>query len=236
MTMTPPPISSAAQEETVEICRNLIRIDTSNYGDNSGPGEREAAEYVAKLLDEVGLEPEVFESAPRRTSVVARLERRNPDRGALVVHGHTDVVPAEADDWSVDPFAAIEKDGCIWGRGAVDMKNMDAMILATVRDMLRTRTRPERDLIIALFADEEHGGRYGSHWAVGNRPELFAGATEAISEVGGYSVDIAGKRTYLLQTAEKGIAWLRLIAEGRTGHGSRSEEHTSELQSRGRLV
>jgi len=220
MTTTPPPISAAAQDETVEICRNLIRIDSSNYGDNSGPGEREAAEYVAGLLSEVGLEPEVFESAPRRTSLVARFAGKNPDRPALVVHGHTDVVPAEADDWSVDPFAAIEKDGCIWGRGAVDMKNMDAMILATVREMVRTGQQPDRDLVIAFFADEEHGGRYGAHWAVENRPELFEGATEAISEVGGYSVDIAGQRTYLLQTAEKGIAWLRLIAEGRTGHGS----------------
>lgn len=220
MTTTPPPGTSAAEEEAVEICRNLIRIDTSNFGDNSGPGEREAATYVADLLSEVGLEPQVFESAPKRTSVVARMDGKDPQRPALVVHGHTDVVPAQADDWSVDPFAAIEKDGCIWGRGAVDMKNMDAMILAAVREMVRAGRQPDRDLVIAFFADEEHGGRYGSHWMVDNHPELFAGASEAISEVGGYSVDIAGQRTYLLQTAEKGIAWLRLIAEGRTGHGS----------------
>jgi len=220
MTTNQPPISVSAQDETVDICRKLIRMDTSNYGDNSGPGEREAAEYVAELLTDAGLEPEVFESAPRRTSVVARMSGKNPGRPALVVHGHTDVVPAQAEDWSVDPFSAIEKDGCIWGRGAVDMKNMDAMILATVREMARKGIQPERDLVIAFFADEEHGGRYGSHWAVENRPELFEGASEAISEVGGYSVDIAGQRTYLLQTAEKGIAWLRLIADGRTGHGS----------------
>src|SRR5690625_4621174 len=138
MTTTPPPISSAAQKEAVEICRNLIRMDTSNYGDNSGPGEREAAEYVANLLSEVGLEPEVFESAPRRTSVVARLEGKNPDRPALFVHGHTDVCPSEADDWSVDPCAAIQKDGCIWRRGLLEMIIMDAMFLAMVRDMLRT--------------------------------------------------------------------------------------------------
>src|SRR5690625_263665 len=220
MTTNQPPISVSAQDETVDICRKLIRMDSSNYGDNSGPGEREAAEYVAELLTDAGLEPEVFESAPRRTSVVARMSGKNPGRPALVVHGHTDVVPAQAEDWSVDPFSAIEKDGCMWGRGAVDMKNMDAMILATVRDMARKGIQPERDLVIAFFADEEHGGRYGSHWAVENRPELFEGASEAISEVGGYSVDIAGQRTYLLQTAEKGIAWLRLIADGRTGHGS----------------
>lgn len=212
--------SRAAQDETVDICRNLIRIDTSNYGDGSGPGEREAAEYVTELLNEVGLKPKVFESAERRTSVVTRLKGTSSDRPALVVHGHLDVVPAEADDWTMDPFGAEIKDGCVWGRGAVDMKNMDAMILATIRDMIRNDRRPARDLVVAFFADEEHGGRFGSHWAVENRPELFEGATEAISEVGGYSVDVAGKRAYLIQIAEKGIAWLRLIAEGRTGHGS----------------
>lgn len=212
--------SQAAQDETVDICRNLIRIDTSNYGDGSGPGEREAAEYVTELLNEVGLKPKVFESAERRTSVVTRLKGTSSDRPALVVHGHLDVVPAEADDWTMDPFGAEIKDGCVWGRGAVDMKNMDAMILATIRDMIRNDRRPARDLVVAFFADEEHGGRFGSHWAVENRPELFEGATEAISEVGGYSVDVAGKRAYLIQIAEKGIAWLRLIAEGRTGHGS----------------
>src|SRR5699024_2709705 len=212
--------SQAAQDETVDICRNLIRIDTSNYGDGSGPGEREAAEYVTELLNEVGLKPKVFESAERRTSVVTRLKGTSSDRPALVVHGHLDVVPAEADDWTMDPFGAEIKDGCVWGRGAVDMKNMDAMILATIRDMIRNDRRPARDLVVAFFADEEHGGRFGSHWAVENRPELFEGATEAISEVGGYSVDVAGKRAYLIQIGEKGIAWLRLIAEGRTGHGS----------------
>src|SRR5690625_3184930 len=161
MTTTPPPSLTPAEEETVEICRNLIQIDTSNFGNNSGPGEREAAAYVADLLSEVGLKPQIFESAPKRASVVARMAGKNPERPALVVHGHTDVVPAEADDWSVDPFAAIEKDGCIWGRGAVDMKNMDAMILATVRDMLRTRTRPERDLIIAFRSEERRVGKEG---------------------------------------------------------------------------
>src|SRR5699024_7697766 len=100
------------------------------------------------------------------------------------------------------------------------MKDMDAMILAVVRDMKRTGWQPARDLVIAFFADEEHGGTYGARWAVDHRPELFEGATEAISEVGGYSVEVNGRRAYLLQTAEKGIAWLRLIADGTAGHGS----------------
>lgn len=211
-------------EEVVRICQELIRFDTSNFGDNEGPGERAAAEYTAALLDEAGLSPEVFESSPGRASVVARLEGEDPSAGALVVHGHLDVVPAQRQDWSVDPFAAEEKDGLIWGRGAVDMKDMDAMILSVVRHLARTGTRPKRDLVVAFFADEEAGGRYGAQWAVDNRPELFDGATEAISEVGGFSSMVGGRRAYFLQTAEKGLAWLRLVARGRAGHGSQLSE------------
>ncbi|HLS13717.1 MAG TPA: M20/M25/M40 family metallo-hydrolase [Beutenbergiaceae bacterium] len=206
--------------DVVDMCRSLIRIDTSNFGDGSGPGEREAAEYVMEKLTEVGWDPEYFESEDRRANVVLRIPGTNPDRPALVVHGHTDVVPAAASDWKMDPFGGEEMDGMIWGRGAVDMKDMDAMILAVVRDMKRTGWRPPRDVIIAFFADEENGGGLGSHYSVRNRPELFDGASEAISEVGGFSIEVNGRRAYLLQTAEKGIAWTKLIAEGRAGHGS----------------
>ncbi len=211
---------TAAELDAVAICRELIRIDSSNYGDGSGPGEREAAEYVMGLLTEVGYDPVYFESADRRANVVLRIPGADPTRAALVVHGHLDVVPAQASEWKMDPFGGEEMDGMIWGRGAVDMKDMDAMILAVVRDMKRRGWQPPRDLVVAFFADEEHGGTYGAGWAVDNRPELFEGATEAISEVGGYSVEVNGRRAYLLQTAEKGIAWLRLLADGTAGHGS----------------
>ena len=213
--------------DAVTMCRELIRIDSSNYGDGSGPGEREAAEYVMEKLTEVGWDPEYFESADRRASVVLRIPGIDPTRPALVVHGHTDVVPAQAQDWKMDPFGGDEMDGMIWGRGAVDMKNMDAMILAVVRDMKRTGWQPPRDLVVAFFADEEAGGVWGSHWTVDNRPELFEGATEAISEVGGFSIEVNGRRAYLLQTAEKGIAWTRLVAEGRAGHGSQINEENA---------
>ncbi|MCH6470394.1 M20/M25/M40 family metallo-hydrolase [Sinomonas terrae] len=214
--------SLRAEDEVVDICQNLIRYDTSNYGDGSGPGERAAAEYTAELLEEVGLEAEIFESAPGRASVVARIEGTDPSASALVVHGHLDVVPAQKEDWSVDPFAAELRDGLIWGRGAVDMKDMDAMVLSVVRELQRTGERPKRDLVIAMFADEEAGGAYGARWAVDNRPELFEGAKEAISEVGGFSAEIGGQRTYMLQTAEKGLSWLKLTASGRAGHGSQT--------------
>ncbi|MDM7856392.1 M20/M25/M40 family metallo-hydrolase [Cellulomonas alba] len=217
MPTTAPP---TAEDEVVGICRDLIRIDTSNFGDDSGPGERAAAEHVAGLLDEVGLEVEVFESRPGRTSLVTRLEGADRSRPALVLHGHLDVVPAQAADWSVDPFAGEERDGLLWGRGAVDMKDMDAMILSVVRQLVREGRQPARDVVVAMFADEEAGGGAGARWAVDHRPELFEGATEAISEVGGFSVDVGGRRAYLLQTAEKGLSWMRLVADGRAGHGS----------------
>ena len=221
-TATPPqtPALPGPEAEVVDLCRALIRFDTSNYGDGSGPGERAAAEWVAGQLDEVGLDVVVHEAAPGRTSVVTRLEGADPTRPALLVHGHLDVVPAQAADWQVDPFSAEVRDGYLWGRGAVDMKDMDAMILACVRDLARRGVRPPGDLVVAFLADEEAGGDMGAGHLVDEHPELFEGVTEAISEVGGFSIDLAGRRTYLLQTAEKGIAWLRLVAHGRAGHGS----------------
>ncbi|MHC6221042.1 M20/M25/M40 family metallo-hydrolase [Arthrobacter sp. MMS24-S77] len=208
------------EDEVVRICQELIRIDTSNFGDDSGPGERAAAEYTAALISEVGLDAEIFESAPGRANVVTRMAGEDPSADALVVHGHLDVVPALKDQWSVDPFSGELKDGLIWGRGAVDMKDMDAMILSVMRDFARTGRKPKRDIIFAFFADEEAGGNHGARYAVEHRRELFDGATEAISEVGGFSATIGGQRTYLLQTAEKGLSWLRLVAHGRAGHGS----------------
>lgn len=163
MTSTPSEdLTTTAEDEAVRICRELIRIDTSNYGDGSGPGERAAAEYVMGLLQEVGLDPQLTESEPGRASVVVRTEGRDPGRGGLVLHGHLDVVPAEASDWSVDPFAAEERDGMIWGRGAVDMKDMDAMLIATLRQLARSGEKPPRDIVWAFFADEEAGGVKGA--------------------------------------------------------------------------
>ncbi|QCU78070.1 M20/M25/M40 family metallo-hydrolase [Citricoccus sp. SGAir0253] len=211
---------SALREEVVETCRDLIRIDTTNYGGNDARGEREAAEYCAAALREAGLEPRIYESSPGRATVVARMAGWDPDAPALVLHGHLDVVPAEASEWSVDPFAAELRDGMVWGRGAVDMKGMDAMILTVLRELHRGGRSPRRDIVVAFFADEEAGGVHGAQWMVDEHPEVFAGATEAVSEVGGFSTEIRGRRAYLLQTAEKGLAWLNLSAVGTPGHGS----------------
>ncbi len=212
---------SRAEDEAVDLCRDLIRIPSVNFGDGSGDGERTAAEFVAGKLSEVGIEPTLYESAPGRTTVVGRVEGEDTTRDALLIHGHLDVVPADAKDWTFDPFSAEVRDGCIWGRGAVDMKDMDAMSLAVIREMARTGRKPPRDIVLCFLADEEAGGVYGSHWIAQNHPELFDGVSEAISEVGGFSVTVRDDlRLYLVQTAEKGIAWLRLTAHGRAGHGS----------------
>jgi acetylornithine deacetylase/succinyl-diaminopimelate desuccinylase-like protein len=214
-------------DEVVGLVSELIRFDTSNTGDPATTkGEAECAHWVAEQLRAVGYSPEYLESgAPGRGNVFVRLPGADRERGALLIHGHLDVVPAEAADWSVHPFSGAVSDGYVWGRGAVDMKDMCGMMLAVARHFKRAGITPPRDLVFAFVADEEHGGKYGAQWLVANRPDLFAGVTEAIGEVGGFSVtlpcrDGGERRLYLIETAEKGLLWMRLTARGRAGHGS----------------
>ena len=208
--------------EVVEIVRDLIKIDTSNYGDDSGPGEALAAEYVEAKLQEAGIECERYETTSgKRQGVYARIAGADPSRPALLLHGHLDVVPARASDWTVEPFAGVVEDGMVWGRGAVDMKDGDGIIVAMVRAWARAGITPQRDIVLNFFPDEEAGGRHGSHWLVDNRPDMFHGVSEAVGEVGGYSLTLENnRRLYLVQTAEKGIRWMKLRAEGQAGHGS----------------
>jgi acetylornithine deacetylase/succinyl-diaminopimelate desuccinylase-like protein len=214
--MTAPPHASA-QDEVADLLGELIRINTSNP---THP-ERPAAEWVAAKLDEVGIESRIIEAAPGRASTIARIEGSDSTRKPLLIHGHLDVVPADASEWTVDPFAGEIKDGCVWGRGAIDMKDMDAMTLALVREWARTGKRPPRDIVLAFVSDEEAGGRQGAHYLVDKHADLFADCTEAISEVGGFSISLNDTaRIYAIQTAEKGINWLRLTASGAPGHGS----------------
>jgi acetylornithine deacetylase/succinyl-diaminopimelate desuccinylase-like protein len=208
-----------AQDEVAELLSDLIRINTSNP---THP-ERPAAEWVAGKLDEVGIASQIIEANKGRASTIARIEGSDSSRTPLLIHGHLDVVPADASEWSVDPFSGEIKDGFVWGRGAIDMKDMDAMTLALVREWARAGRKPPRDIVLAFVSDEEAGGIQGAHHLVDNHPDLFADCTEAIGEVGGYSVSIDGldqARIYAIQTAEKGINWLRLTANATPGHGS----------------
>jgi len=220
-------VTSSTEDEVVGLVADLIRIDTTNTGDPTTTiGEREAAEYVAAKLTEVGYAVEVVESgAPGRDNVFARLPGADDTRGALLIHGHLDVVPADAAEWSVHPFSGALRDGYLWGRGAVDMKDMVGMTLAVARQFKRDGVVPPRELVFAFLADEEAGGKYGSQWLADHRPDLFERCTEAVGEVGGFSLTLTDTegdpaRLYLIETAEKCIAWMRLRARGRAGHGS----------------
>ena len=218
----------------VEVVSRLIRFDTTNTGEpETTQGEAECAQWVAEQLADVGYRPEYLESgAPGRGNVFARLKGADSSRGALLIHGHLDVVPAEPADWSVHPFSGAIENGYVWGRGAVDMKDMVGMMIVVARQLKRAGIVPPRDLVFAFVADEEHGGRYGAHWLVDNRPDLFDGVTEAIGEVGGFSLTVprpdgSERRLYLIETAEKGLSWMRLTARGTAGHGSMAHDNNA---------
>ncbi len=219
-------------DDVAGVVSRLIRFDTTNTGEpGSTKGEAECAKWVAAQLEEVGYQTEYVESgAPGRGNVFARLPGADTSRGALLVHGHLDVVPALAADWSVHPFSGAIEDGYVWGRGAVDMKDMVGMMIVVARHFRRAGVVPPRELVFAFVADEEHGGKFGAHWLVDHRPDLFVRVTEAIGEVGGFSLtlprrDGGERRLYLIETAEKGLQWMRLTAQGRAGHGSMVHDH-----------
>ncbi|HEX9610160.1 MAG TPA: M20/M25/M40 family metallo-hydrolase [Candidatus Limnocylindria bacterium] len=221
-------------DRCVEDMRALIRIpsvnppgvaDTAAGLDTTG-AETRAARHCAEVLAGEGFEPEVVELTPGRGSCIARLRASgSATEPPLILLGHIDVVPVDAESWSRDPFGAELVDGVVWGRGAVDMKNMVAMELAVMLALRRSSAELRRDVIFAAVADEEAGGAHGARGLVAERPELFADAqgrpaSAAINEVGGYSMTLGGRRFYAIQVAEKGIIWTRLRSTGTPGHGS----------------
>jgi acetylornithine deacetylase/succinyl-diaminopimelate desuccinylase-like protein len=218
--MTSAPMAPAGAD-VARLAADLIRIDTTNRGGGDAR-ERPAAEYVAARLAEAGVEPALLESAPERANVVARVDGSEPGAPALLVHGHLDVVPADPSSWSVPPFSGEIRDGVLWGRGAVDMKNADAVLLAVVSRWARSGSRPRRDLVLAFTADEEDTAEFGARWLVERHPELFEGCTEAVGESGAFTFHPGdGQRLYPIASAERGTAWLRLTARGRAGHGAK---------------
>ncbi len=214
--------------------RALIRIPSVNppglpetaAGLDSTAGETRAAAYCAEVLTDAGIGAEVLETAPGRGSCFARLPATVPDpEPPIILLSHVDVVPVEADAWTRDPFGAELVDGVVWGRGAVDMKEMVAMELAVMVALQASGAERRREVIFAALADEEAGGQFGAlHW-VHQRPDLFADAVgqpaaAALNEVGGYSVTLNERRSYAIQVAEKGIIWTRVRSTGTPSHGS----------------
>jgi acetylornithine deacetylase/succinyl-diaminopimelate desuccinylase-like protein len=227
-------------KDVVDICAALLRFDTTNRGDGDSEGERDAAEYVAGLLSGMGVEAKIIESAPGRANVIARVAGSDPSLPALLVQGHLDVVPADPADWSVPPFSGEVRDGYLWGRGATDMKDFCAMVLAVVDSFAKSGRRPKRDLVLAFVADEEDKGEYGAHWLAAEHRALFEDCAVSISESGGYSyhvpaTDGAIVRLYPIATAERGTAHLRLTARGRAGHGSRTNDENAVVRLIGAL-
>jgi len=209
------------EERVVQYCQDLIRIDTTNFGNNESNGETKAAEYIAEILKTLNIEYQIVGPDKNRSSIIARLPGTDNSLPGIVLHGHLDVVPVEEDKWSKPAFEALIDQEMIWGRGAVDMKNGNAMILASLFELVKTGWRPKRSLTLVFFADEEAGGALGSHFVTKNYPEYFQNCTEAVGEVGGFSHTLSnGVRLYLIETAQKGIAWMKLSATGNAGHGS----------------
>ena len=210
----------------VDLCSRLISFDSSNYGANGSNGEREVADYIVSVLTAAGYRPTLLEAAPTRANVLLRVRGTDPTLPALLVHGHLDVVPAEPQQWAVDPFGGLVEDGYVWGRGATDMKDAVAVSLSTLLHWSETGERPRRDIVFAFVADEEEDGVFGAEWLVETHPEWFTGVEVAIGETGGTPVlarDAAGRphRFYPVATAERGTLHMRLRATGASGHGSR---------------
>ncbi|MFJ7749839.1 M20/M25/M40 family metallo-hydrolase [Arthrobacter sp. NPDC097144] len=212
--------------DPARLCAELIRFDTSNFGEGKSNGERDAAEYILNLLTKAGYDAVLLGPEPDRSSVVVRVWGTDSSLPGLLVHAHLDVVPAEPEQWSMDPFAGTVRDGYIYGRGAADMKDMVAMTLATLLNWAEAGVRPRRDIVVAFVADEEDKGDYGALWLAAEHPELFAGVEAAIGESGGHAtlleaVDGSEVRLYPIAAGERGTLHIRVRAEGVSGHGSR---------------
>ncbi|HVW32140.1 MAG TPA: M20/M25/M40 family metallo-hydrolase [Acidimicrobiia bacterium] len=210
---------STLGDEAVEITQQYLRIDTTNPPGNETP----AAEFLGGILRDAGYETTVLESAPGRGNLVARRAGRAGDAGgALCLLHHLDVVPADASEWSVDPFGGEIHDGYLWGRGAIDMKSMGVMQLMTMLALARDDTALERDVVFVAVADEEAGGVMGAAWLTKHHPELVA-CRDVINE-GGYGLAETKPPMMACALSEKALLWVKLTARGTPGHGSMPPE------------
>jgi acetylornithine deacetylase/succinyl-diaminopimelate desuccinylase-like protein len=209
------------EKEALGHFRALLRVNTTNPPGN----EMEGVRYLAALLDREEIPYEILEPQPTRGSIVARL-KGDGSLPPLLLTSHLDVVPVERSEWRYDPFGGEIQEGCIWGRGAVDMKSMTVFELMTFLQLKRSGAKLKRDVILAAVADEEAGMDWGMKWICKHRPELVE-AEYALNEVGGFSITLGKRRIYTLQVAEKGVAWIKMRAKGRPGHGSMPHEENA---------
>lgn len=211
-----------AKDYALKALRDLITLDTSNPPGN----ERIAADYLAAALARDGIESTIVESNRTRANLVARIKGCDSSKPPLLISSHTDVVPVEADKWSRPPFGAELADGCVWGRGAIDMKAKCAMDLLLMGALSRSGVKPERDLIMAAVADEEAGSEFGAKFLVERHPELIR-AGFVLNEVGGFTVHFGPARFYPIQIAEKGFVTVKMTVTGQPGHGSVPRDDTA---------
>lgn len=202
------------EEEITTLLSDLIRINTTNPPGNETP----AAKFLAKTLEEEGLKCEVLESSKGRGNIITRI-KGNGEKPSLLLLSHLDVVPATPKEWSVDPFSGLVKEGYVWGRGTLDCKSLVAIETMVMKLLVRNEANLKGDVTFAATADEEMGGAAGVGWLVENHPDKIR-ADYVINEGGGFSIPINGKHIFTVQTAEKGIVWMKIKAHGRPGHGS----------------
>jgi len=202
-------------EDAVGLLRALIREACVNTGDPASGGEIRAVRVLQRFFADAPVEMQVFEAAPGRASLIARVPGTDPAAPTLGLLGHLDVVPVDADKWTRDPFGGDLVGGEVWGRGAVDMLYLTAAFACVVREVALAPHPPRGDLLLLAVADEEAGGEYGLKWLLREHPEAIR-VTEALSETGGMRM---GDHV-AIDVAEKGSAGRRLVVRGRPGHAS----------------
>lgn len=227
--MTLPPWREVESEVT-QILSELIRIDTTNPPGN----ETKAATYVADVLNKEGFQCEIFESAPQRGNVITRL-KGSGEKPSLLLLSHLDVVAAKAEEWSVDPFGGVVKDGFVWGRGALDMKGMTAIEIMVLKLLKRNNIRLKGDVILAATADEEMGGLKGVAYLLQKYPEKIL-APYVLNEGGGWTIPVHNRNVYTIQTAEKGLLWFKVKAKGTPGHGSMPDAADNAIMRMHRVI
>lgn len=203
------------QHEAVDLLSQYLQIDTTNPPGNESKG----VEFLAGILDKEGVDYKTYEASPGRGSIKAVLPG-NGQKGAVILLSHIDVVPAKADEWSVQPFSGVVKDGFIYGRGAIDMKSLGIMELLALLEIKRQGLTPCRDIMFLAVADEETGGAQGVHHLLSNYPDEFQ--ADLVINEGGFGLTdlIPNRPVFMIATAEKGVCQVKLTSNGRPGHGS----------------